>query len=191
MAGASIHEKTMALAGGHNDVPFYRQGFTLLSWLKALEMLMSHRHGSRYGRSYQKEIGGPVVWGALRGHHTTYTMNKRGVLGLRFERGGLASGSRFVDHAVDYGLRSVDALKNESRFEAWQAALAEGPILAEGRFGPGRLWGANRGVVLVGWTVKGKIVYQDALALHRYSTCTVGQLLQRTTSQRSCFWRAL
>lgn len=184
----------MALAGGHPDVPYYHQGLTLLSWLKALEMLMSYRHGSPYGRSYQKQIGGPVVWGELRRRHTSYTMGKRGVLGLRVERGALAAGSRFVDHAVDYGLRAIDVLKDETRFDAWQAALAEAPILAEGRFGTGRLWGANRGVVLVGWTRSGKIAYQDALAtrlLGKYSYCTVEQLLKRTASPRACFWRAL
>jgi hypothetical protein len=184
----------MALAGGHTEVPFYHQGLTALSWLKALEMLMSYRHGSRYGRQYKKEIGGPVVWGPLRDAHTPYTMAKRGVLGLRIERGSLTCGSRFVDHAVDYGLRSVDALKNETRLEAWQAALTEGPILAEGRFGVLRAGGANRGVLLVGWDRRGKIAYLDAFAanhLVKYSYCTIADLLARTESQRSCFWRAL
>jgi hypothetical protein len=184
----------MALTGGHPDVPFYHQGFTVLSWLKALEMLMSYRHGSRFGRLYQKAIGGPVEWGALRQRHTAYTLAKCGVLGVRIERGSLTCGSRFVDHAVDYGLRSLDALKDETRLEAWQAALAEGPILAEGRFGALRMGGANRGVLLVGWNQGGKIAYQDAFAgnrLRKYSYCSIPDLLKRTASPRSCFWRAL
>jgi hypothetical protein len=184
----------MALAGGHTDVPFYHQGFTLLSWLKALEMLMSYRHGSPYGRLYQKEIGGPVVWGPVRQAHTRYTMSKRGVLGLRIERGAITCGSRFVDHAVDYGLRAVDTLKNETRLAAWQAALADGPILAEGKFGAARLGGVNRGVLLVGWNSKGQIAYQDAFTGHRfgkYSYCSIAQLIEKTASPRSCFWRAL
>ena len=184
----------MALAGGHRDVPFYHQGFAALSWLKALEMLMSHRHGSRYGRLYTKEIGGPVVWGALRRAHPRHTMLKSGVLGLRIERGSLTCGSRFVDHAVDYGLRSIDALKNETRLVAWQAALMEGPILAEGTFGALRMGGANRGVVLVGWNKHGKIAYQDAFngnMITKYSYCSIPDLLKWTTSPRSCFWRAL
>lgn len=184
----------MPLAGGHTEVPFYHQGLLPLCWLRALEMLMSYRHGSRYGRNYVKEMGGPVQWGELRRRHTPYLERKRGWMGFRFEHGHIVNGSRIVDHAVDYGLRAVDILKNETRIEAWQAALAGGPILAEGRFGLAWLTGNNRVVVLVGWTAKGKIAYLDSFSgnpLKRYSYCAVPDLLARTASPRSCFWRAL
>lgn len=184
----------MPLAGGHTDVPLYHQGLLPLSWLRALEMLMSYRHGCRYGRTYTKDMGGPAEWGPLRQFHTAYVNMKRGWCGFRVERGSVTTGSRMVDHAVEYGLRSVDALKDETRLDAWQAALAEMPLLAEGRFGLARLSGNNRVVVLVGWDASGKIAYQDPWSgnrLMKYSYCTIPELLARTRSPRSCFWRAL
>jgi hypothetical protein len=184
----------MALAGGHPDVPFYHQGLTLHCWLTSLEMLMSYRHGCKYGRHYQKEIGGPVVWGELRDQHTTYTRAKRGFRGLRFERGALVTGSRCVDHAVDYGLRALNELKREKTLAGWQQALSESPILAEGRFGLARLGAAPRAVLLVGWTRAGKIAYHDTFLGNRfmkYATCSVAELQERTRSPRPCFWRSL
>lgn len=184
----------MALAGGHPDVPFYHQGLTLHCWLTSLEMLMSYRHGSKYGRSYQKAIGGPVVWGPLRDEHTAYTRCKQGYRGLRIERGAFVTGSRCVDHAVDYGLRALDTLKQEATLAGWQQALSEAPILAEGRFGLARLGAAPRAVLLVGWNGRGKIAYHDPFLgnpLMKYSYLSVTELLERTRSPRSCFWRSL
>lgn len=184
----------MPLAGGHTDVPFYHQGVLPLSWLRALEMLMSHRHGSRYGRNYTKEMGGPVQWGELRRAHTPYVQRKQGILGWRHERGNFTNGSRMLDHVVDYGLRPVDMLKGEMRLAAWQTALGMGPLLAEGRFGIARITGENRVVVLVGWNAGGQIAYQDPFSgnrLFKYSYCTLEELMVRTASPGSCFWRAL
>jgi hypothetical protein len=189
-----VFKDNMPLAGGHTEVPFYHQGLLPLGWLRALEMLMSYRHGSRYGRNYRKDMGGPVQWGDLRPRHTPYVLRKQGLFGWRVERGSLKCGSRMLDHVVDYGLRAVDALKGETRLEVWQAVLADGPVLAEGRFGIAWLTGENRVVVLVGWNAKGKIAYQDSFSgnrLFKYSYCTLPQLAARTATPASCFWRAL
>lgn len=182
----------MALAGGHPNVPFIYAGLPHYCWLASLEMLMSYRHGCKFGRSYAKAIGGPVQWGEPRSAHTAYVLKKKGFLGMRIERGALTTGSRYVDHAVDYGLRAVDHLKKESSLAGWQAALSEAPILAEGRFGLAPVGEGRRGVLLVGWSASGMIAYYDpAKPWRKHSYLTIERLLERTASPRSCFWRSL
>lgn len=183
----------MALAGGASNVPFIHQGASLHCWLTAIEMLMSYRHGTKYGREYTIAADRTVVWGEHRSQHSETARRQLGILGIRRSGCSLAAGSSLELHAQDYGLIAVDRLSS-ANIEQWRTELRNGPVLGEGTFGPARVIGGHV-VLFVGWSTSGKLVYQDPFlgrASSKYSYLTAEDVRNRTLSARNtCYWASL
>ncbi len=182
----------MALAGGASNVPFFHQGASLHCWLTAIEMLMSYRHGTKYGRDYATTADGAVVWGQHRTQHTAAARQQLGIAGIRRSGWGLAAGSSVSLHARDYGLLPLDRLGGAT-FDQWRTELGNGPVLGEGTFGPARIIGGHV-VLFVGWSRTGKLVYQDPFlgsARSKYSYLSIDDVNARTRgATQTCYWKS-
>jgi len=132
----------MAIAVGQTNVGWRFQGLKSCCWLTAIEMVMQWKHNCIYGVGQD---------GRPRARHTDLAI-------ADFKKN---KGSHIDDHARDYGLKVNRSLEHETSIDKWKAALTNGPVIAEGRYGLARMgWGLHV-IVIVGVSASGQLAYYN------------------------------
>jgi hypothetical protein len=131
----------MAIEIGHH-IGWRFQGVKSCCWLTCIEMLMQHKHGCIYGRDAS---------GHFRKEHTPrakseFALNRGSQLGL---------------HAKDYGLKSNDALDQNTNLGDWKNALKRGPVLAQGRYVWSRIGRGLHVILIAGVSRTGKLAFYN------------------------------
>lgn len=130
----------MSIITGTHNVAWRFQGMKSSCWLKCIEMLMETKHNNIHGLDEH---------GARRAAHTPGVLDA-----YRRNRG-----SHIYLHAEDYGLATNETLERSTELSVWRAALRKGPVLAEGKYGFGKLGWGQHVIVIVGVSGQGNLAY--------------------------------
>lgn len=116
----------MAIATGTHNVKWRFQGFLSQCWLTCIEMLMHEKYNNIYGL------------GKTAHSATAIAERKKN------------KGSYISLHAKHYDLVTNGSLDRSATIDDWKHALSKGPVIAEGKFGAGKIGWGQHVILIVG-----------------------------------------